>query len=76
MRSVLCIGLLQKISTVISIKLKDRKFKVCSLLSFVSDNFAQSYTQSETVLSRTFDKAEDKVEYRVDKKEVDNTDED
>lgn len=57
-------------------KLKDRKFKVCSLLSFVSDNFAQSYTQSETVLSHTFDKAEDKVEYRVDKKEVDNTDED
>lgn len=76
MRSVLCIGLLQKISTVISIKLKDRKFKVCSLLSFVSDNFAQSYTLSKTVLSRTFDKAEDKVEYRVDKKEVDNTDED
>ena len=59
-----------------SIKLKDRKFKVCSLLSFVSDNFAQSYTLSKTVLSRTFDKAEDKVEYRVDKKEVDNTDED
>lgn len=57
-------------------KLKDRKFKVCSLLSFVSDNFAQSYTLSKTVLSRTFDKAEDKVEYRVDKKEVDNTDED